>query len=54
MNECVFPRTMEEVLALIYVQAQDLSTATPEEILVMYQTALARILRVDERDYPQV
>lgn len=54
MNESVFPRTMEEALALIYVQAQDLSTASPEDILAMYKNALARICREIDPIYEEV
>lgn len=46
MNETVlhtFPSTKSEALAMLYMQAQDLRNATPEEIVAMYKDALKRI-----------
>ncbi len=54
MEQICFPRTKEEALALIYVQAQDLSNATPEDILAMYNEAVARLYGKTEPDYEVV
>lgn len=35
-----FPRTDIEALALLYVQNQDLTNVTPEELLEMYDSAV--------------
>lgn len=42
-NYTVFPQNCSEALALIYVQAQDLSEKEPEDIAVLYNTAVDRI-----------
>lgn len=39
----VFPSHKQEALAITYVQAQDLSGKTPEEIAAMYDDAYSRI-----------
>ena len=54
MNETTFPRTKEEALALIYVQAQDLTDVTPEELLSMYNDAYTRIAAPNERVYKEI
>ncbi len=38
-----FPRNKIDALAVLYVQAQDLSGKTPEDLAVMYETAYAKI-----------
>lgn len=38
-----FPETETEALAMLYVQNQDLSEVTPEELLDMYQDAYQKI-----------
>lgn len=38
-----FPRSSIEALAMLYVENQDLSDSTPEQILDMYQDAYERI-----------
>lgn len=38
-----FPRNEFEALAIIYIQNQDLSKLTPEELLDNYQEAYAKI-----------
>lgn len=46
MNETTlqtFPSTKSEALAMLYMQAQDLRNATPEEVVAMYRDALKRI-----------
>ena len=39
----VFPKDCSEALALIYVQAQDLSGREPEDIAVLYDAAKRKI-----------
>ena len=36
MDESVFPSTMREALAMLYLQKQDLNGKSPEEIQTMY------------------
>ena len=46
MNETnlrTFPSTKAEALALLYVQSQDLTNVTPEELLDKYQDAYQKI-----------
>ena len=38
-----FPGNKFEALALLYVQSQDLSGKTPEELLDLYEDAVTRI-----------
>lgn len=38
-----FPSSKQEALAMAYVQAQDLSSKTPEEIAAMYDDAYSKI-----------
>lgn len=38
-----FPSTLQESLALLYVQSQDLTSKTPTELLSMYNAALNEI-----------
>lgn len=38
-----FPGCKQEALAMAYVQAQDLSSKTPEEVAAMYDDAHSRI-----------
>lgn len=38
-----FPRDKFEALALLYVQAQDLSEKTPAQILALYKAAYSEI-----------
>lgn len=38
-----FPSTKVEALALLYVQSQDLSGLSPEDVLDMYQDAYTKI-----------
>lgn len=38
-----FPSCKQEALAIAYVQAQDLSGKTPEELAAMYDDAYSRI-----------
>lgn len=38
-----FPSTKAEALALLYVQAQDLSKKTPAQVLAMYKEAYSEI-----------
>ena len=40
-----FPKNKLEALALAYVQAQDLSGKTPEEVLDMYRDAYDKMLK---------
>lgn len=40
----VFPSTLEEALALLYVKNQDLSRKTPAEILDLYYEAYTEIM----------
>lgn len=55
MNETVlrtFPENEYEALAMLYVQSQNLTDKTPEDLLVMYQDAYKRIreLRKSQRN----
>lgn len=46
MNEVkldTFPSNEYQALAMLYVQSQDLSNKTPEDLLDMYQDAYQRI-----------
>lgn len=47
-----FPSNEIEALAMLYVQSQELSGLSPEEILDMYQTAYDRI-RIRHREKPE-
>lgn len=38
-----FPETQTEALAMLYVQSQDLSNVTPEDLLDMYEDAYQKI-----------
>lgn len=38
-----FPENEVEALAMLYIQNQDLSTVTPEELLDMYQDTYQKI-----------
>lgn len=52
MNETTlltFPSTKAEALALLYVQAQDLSNVTPEELTAMYKDTYDRIIAENKR-----
>lgn len=42
-EKSVFPSCKQEALAMAYVQAQDLSSKTPEEIANMYNDAYNKI-----------
>lgn len=42
-GKSVFPSCKQEALAMAYVQAQDLSKKTPEEIAAIYNDAYFRI-----------
>lgn len=44
-----FPSTKAEALALLYVQSQDLTGVTPEDLVAMYKDAYARILAENKR-----
>lgn len=55
MNETTlrtFPSTKAEALAMLYVQSQDLSNATPEELLDMYTDAYERIKKANGKKQP--
>ena len=44
MNDCyleAFPKSDIEALAMLYVRSQDLTGKTPEELLAMYDDAVA-------------
>lgn len=57
MDYPVFPGNEIEALALLYVQNQDLTNATPQELLAMYDNAVAAMHAArkadstDESDY---
>lgn len=42
-EKSVFPSCKQEALAMSYVQAQDLSSKTPEEVAVIYDYAYSKI-----------
>lgn len=42
-QDSYFPSTKREALALLYVQQQNLSEKSPEEIAAMYENAYSRI-----------
>ena len=42
-NSSIFPSKKNEVLAMLYVQSQDLSQKSPVEIAEMYEQAFHRI-----------
>lgn len=44
MNEPFFPANSAEALAMLYLQNQDLSGKTPEEIAVLYDETLSKII----------
>lgn len=49
MNETylsTFPANEIEALALLYVQTRDISDATPEDLLTMYDQACEKMLAV--------
>ena len=46
VNLSTFPSSYQEALALLYVQNQDLSEATPENLSEMYWEAYYRIRKV--------
>lgn len=43
-EKSIFPSCKQEALAMAYVQAQDLSGKTPEEILEIYNSAYEKIV----------
>ena len=42
-EKSIFPSCKQEALAMAYVQAQDLSSKTPEEIAAIYDYAYSKI-----------
>ena len=42
-DQTYFPSNRREALALIYIQSQDLSQKSPEDIVVMYKDAYDKI-----------
>ena len=50
MDYPVFPGNEIEALALLYVQNQDLTNATPQELLTMYDDAVAAMRAAREAD----
>ena len=42
-NESYFPSSKQEALALLYVQSQDLSGKSPEDLADMYADAYTRL-----------
>ncbi|MBR2047102.1 MAG: hypothetical protein IJ960_00740 [Oscillospiraceae bacterium] len=44
-QSCAFPEVKEEALAMLYVQNQDLTGKTPEEIADIYEEAYQKIVR---------
>lgn len=55
-DESYFPSSKSEALALIYIQSQDLSGKSPEDLVDLYADAYARIrtrfreLRQEQRE----
>lgn len=43
MDKLSFPSNRREALAFLYVQSQDLSEKTPEDLVTMYKTAYEKI-----------
>lgn len=43
VNLSTFPSTKTEALTMLYLQAQDLTNVTPEELVVMYKDTLKRV-----------
>lgn len=43
-EKSIFPSSKQEALAMAYVQAQDLSGKSPEEVLEIYDSAYEKIV----------
>lgn len=43
VNLNTFPSTKTEALTMLYLQAQDLTNVTPEELVAMYRETLKRV-----------
>lgn len=43
MSENIFPDTKEKALALLYLQSQNLSDKSPEDLVAMYLDAFSKV-----------
>ena len=48
-----FPRTRSEALAFLFVQSQDLTGRTPEELVDLYAEAYERIRKHERQGKPE-
>lgn len=40
---CSFPKTKEEALTMLYLQKQDISNMTPEQLVALYKETFEKI-----------
>lgn len=50
MPDCIFPKNKLEALALLYLQNQDLSGISPEELLNKYEETYEKLHEQDKRN----